>query len=91
MLYIVPLVDSFVYTLDMYVQVRVLAGQKKERVEKKSDTQYVISVKEKAEQNLANRRIIAILASEYGISEESIRIVSGHHRPSKIFSLPDAV
>jgi uncharacterized protein YggU (UPF0235/DUF167 family) len=75
----------------MYVKVRVLAEQKKERIDKKAANQYIVSVKEKAEQNMANRRIVSVLAEEFGVSERSVRIVSGHHRPNKIFSVPDPV
>jgi len=66
------------------VHVKVRAGAKKESFLKLSETQFKISVKEKAEQNRANRRVIELVAAEFRISPEKVRILSGHHSPSKI-------
>lgn len=71
----------------MYIKVRVLAGAKREEVEKKADDHYIISVKEPAERNLANKRICEIIASLYNISSKQVRIISGHQSPSKILSV----
>ncbi len=71
----------------MYIKVRVNAGVKKEKVEKKSADHYIISVKEKAEMNMANNRICEILAQLLHVSRKSVRIISGHHSPSKILSI----
>ena len=69
----------------MYIRVRVIANAKKEIVEKVSENQFRISVKEKAEQNKANQRIIEILHSIYPNS--IIKIVNGHHNPIKLVSI----
>jgi len=71
----------------MYIKVKVLAGSKKEIVEKESDDHYRISVKEKAENNQANKRILEIMHERFSSSQ--IRIISGHHSPSKILSIED--
>lgn len=71
----------------MYIKVRVLAGAKKEKIEKKTKDTYYISVKEKAERNMANRRVCEIMASLLEIPVKSIRIISGHQSPSKILSI----
>jgi len=71
----------------MYIKVRVQAGSKKEEIKKKNKDAYLISVKEKAERNLANRRVCEIIASQFGISVKNIRIISGHQSPSKILSI----
>jgi uncharacterized protein YggU (UPF0235/DUF167 family) len=73
----------------MYVKVRVIAGAKKEVFKKVSDTHFAISVKEKAQQNLANRRVEELVAIHFKIPAKQIRIISGHHSPSKILSIPD--
>lgn len=73
----------------MYVKVRVVAGAKKETFKQKSNDHFKISVKEKAEQNLANRRVVELVADHFHIPSKQIRIISGHHSPSKILSLPD--
>lgn len=71
----------------MYIKVRVEAGSKKEKIEKKSPDKYVISVKEPAERNLANTRVCEIIASIYEINPKLVRIISGHQSPSKILSV----
>ena len=71
----------------MYIKVRVLAGVKKEVIKQISDNHFRISVKEPAQRNLANTRVREILAEQFGISAKEVRIISGHHSPSKIFAL----
>ena len=71
----------------MYIKVKVEAGVKKEKIEKKSENKFSISVKEPAERNLANTRIREIIASIYEINIKSVRIISGHQNPSKILSV----
>lgn len=71
----------------MYIKVKVQAGSKKEKIEKKSDDKYIVSVKEPAERNLANNRICEIFADIYEINLKSVRIISGHLSPSKILSV----
>lgn len=71
----------------MYIKVRVVAGAKKEKVEKKTKDTYHISVKEKAERNMANRRVCEIMASLFHVSVKLVRIINGHQSPSKLLSI----
>lgn len=71
----------------MYIKVRVMAGARKEKIEKKYEDTYHISVKEKAQMNLVNNRVCQIIASLYDISIKSVRIIKGHQSPSKILSI----
>ncbi len=71
----------------MYIKVMVIAGAKSEKVEKKSDDHFVISIKEKAKNNLANRRVLEIISDIY--KTKKVRIISGHHSPSKLLSVGD--
>lgn len=73
----------------MYVKVRVTAGAKKESVLRIGENRFDIAVKEKAEQNQANRRVMEIIAREFTIRKGGVRIVSGHHSPSKIISIEE--
>lgn len=68
----------------MFIKVRVKTGQKKEVVLEKSNTSFSVSVKEKAERNAANHRVIAIIAERLGVPSKKVRIVNGHHAPSKL-------
>lgn len=71
----------------MYIKVRVNAGAKKETITKKSENSYILNVKEKAERNMANRRVCEIIASIYKVPIKSVRIINGHQSPSKILSV----
>lgn len=71
----------------MFIKVKVKAGVKKEKIEKKSDNSFIISVKEPAERNLANTRIREIVSTLYNINIKAVRIISGHQSPSKILSI----
>ncbi len=71
----------------MYVRVHVLAGAKKESVTLLAENRLAMTVKEKAEQNMANRRVIALVAMHYKKPLKGVRIVSGHRSPSKILSV----
>jgi uncharacterized protein YggU (UPF0235/DUF167 family) len=73
----------------MHIKVKVTAGSRTEQITRKSADSYKMSVKEKAERNLANKRVLEILRSLH--PGKSIRIVKGHHSPSKIFEVGDDV
>jgi uncharacterized protein (TIGR00251 family) len=71
----------------MYIKVKVTTDAKKEKIVKKSEDHFEISVTEPAERNLANKKIIALLRDYLKVYNGDVRIVSGHHSPSKIISL----
>lgn len=68
----------------MYLSVKVTAGAKKEMIKKRTDTRFDVSVREKAEHNQANARVLEIMAEELGVSRKLVRIVNGHQSPSKL-------
>lgn len=71
----------------MYIKVEVLAGAKRERVEKTGPDSFAVSVREKAEQNAANRRVLQIIRQQFGAAGVTVKIISGHRSPRKIISL----
>ncbi len=73
----------------MYIKVRVYAGAKKESLTQTTKDHFEATVKEKAERNMANKRIVALVALHYQVPVEKVRIVSGHHSPGKILSVGD--
>ncbi len=73
----------------MLISIRVKAGASKELVERISDTKFKISVREKPQDDQANRRVIAVLAGHLQVPITKIRIVKGRHSPSKILSIPE--
>lgn len=73
----------------MYIKVRVTAGAKREAVTKVSKSSYRISVKEPAERNLANGRIVEIISAHLKVPKNKVRILNGHHSPSKLLSIDE--
>ncbi|HEY4478024.1 MAG TPA: DUF167 family protein [Candidatus Paceibacterota bacterium] len=73
----------------MYIKVSVIAGARKETFEQKSKDHFKVSVKEKAERNMANTRIIELVAEHYKVSKNKVRIINGHHHPSKLLVVDD--
>lgn len=71
----------------MYVRVHAVPSARKESVTKESDTVFYIAVKEPAEQNLANKRIREILAQELSVLPAQVRMLTGHHSRSKMYSI----
>lgn len=69
----------------MYIKIRAKPGSRKEIVTKVSSDHYDISVVEPAENNYANKRILEIMRSLY--PKTAVRMISGHHSPSKIISV----
>lgn len=73
----------------MYIYIKALTNQKEERVFERKPGYFDVLVREKPEQNQANRKIIQIVAGYFKIEPEQVRMISGHHKPSKILSIPD--
>ncbi|MEN9913201.1 MAG: hypothetical protein RLY66_609 [Candidatus Parcubacteria bacterium] len=71
----------------MYIKVRVKAGQRAEKVIQESDDHFVMSVKEKAERNMANKRILEIVRSMF--PGKSVRIINGHQSPGKLIAVDE--
>ncbi len=71
----------------MYIKVKAIVGAKKEKIIKKSEDRFEISVKEPAERNLANKKILELVRDYFKVYNGNIKIVSGHRSPSKIISI----
>jgi len=67
-----------------YIHVKVFAGAGKETFKKKSEDYFEISVKQKAERNMANARVLQMVAEYFKVSVSKVRIVNGHRHPSKL-------
>ncbi len=75
------------YNEVMYIKVKVVARAKKEKVEEVSVDHLNIWVREAAERNMANERVLELIRSKY--PGKAIRMISGHHSPSKIISIDE--
>jgi uncharacterized protein YggU (UPF0235/DUF167 family) len=69
----------------MYIKVKVVTKSKKESVQKVRDDYYEITIRERAERNMANDRVLEIMREMY--PGTVVRMISGHHHPTKIFSV----
>ena len=58
----------------MIIKVKAKPYSKKEEIKKISEKEYEISIKEPAENNKANNKIISILSKEFSISYKKIKI-----------------
>ncbi len=67
-----------------YIHVKVTASARKESLLEKDSEHFVISVKEKAENNLANKRVLELVSEKFSVSLNKVRIVNGHRSPSKL-------
>lgn len=65
----------------------VTPGAKKELVKEESEGRLRIQVRERAERNLANTRVRELVAQHYHVSIGAVRMISGHHSHSKMFSI----
>ena len=73
----------------MYLKVKVKAGSRKEEVKKVNENTFEISVKEEAKRNMANTRVIELIANTLEISVKKVRIINGHQSPTKLISILD--
>jgi uncharacterized protein (TIGR00251 family) len=71
----------------MYIKVKVKTKAKKDSVIKMSEDTFSVSVKTKPEEGMANKKVIELLRDYLKVYNGDIRIVSGHHSPSKIISI----
>jgi len=68
----------------MYIKLYVNADAKREVFIVRNENTFDVSVKEPAERNLANKRAIELIARHFGVVAGKVKIVNGHHSPSKL-------
>jgi uncharacterized protein YggU (UPF0235/DUF167 family) len=74
----------------MYVKVKVKPGERREEVTRLAADSFMLSVREKPQNNAANRRVCEILAAALEVPPGRVRIVRGHHARSKIVEVLEA-
>ena len=68
----------------MYIRVKVSPSAKKEIFKQINEDHFEVSVKEKAERNEANTRVLQLVANHFKVPVNKVRIVNGHRHPSKL-------
>ncbi len=71
----------------MYIKVNLTPDAKKDFIRKAGPDKYSINVKDKPIRNLANKKMLAVLASELKVTPQQLKIIRGHRTPSKLISL----
>jgi uncharacterized protein YggU (UPF0235/DUF167 family) len=71
----------------MFLKVKVFPNSKKEEIIKKSEDEFEIKVKEKAEKGRANKKVKEVLARYLNILEEKLILIRGARKRNKIFKI----
>ena len=71
----------------MLIKVKVTTDSKKEKIVKKSDDAFEISVKEPKERGLANKKVLELVRKYFHVYNGEVKIVHGHHASGKIISI----
>ena len=71
--------------MEMYLKVKVHAGEKETRLLQKAPDTFEIWVKAPAEQGRANEAVRAALAQHLGVAENKLSLIKGATSPAKIF------
>ena len=72
----------------MIIKVKVKPNSLKERIEKFGENEYKIDVKEPAENNKANMRVVNLISKELNVSYRDIKIKNPNSR-EKIIEIAD--
>ena len=71
----------------MFIRAIVTAGAKREVIRKIMDSVLEISVRQKAERNMANNRVLELVARHFHVPIKSVHLVSGHRNQNKIVEI----
>ena len=71
----------------MRINVKAKPNFHEEKVEKISDTEFIVSVKEPPVHGLANKAIIKALADYFNVAQVRVRIVSGYTSRQKVVEI----
>lgn len=73
----------------MLIHIKIKTDSKEDKIVQKNETSFIVHVKEPAEENRANRKMIELVSDKFGIIKSKVRIITGHHHPSKILEILD--
>jgi uncharacterized protein YggU (UPF0235/DUF167 family) len=71
----------------MLIHIKIFPESKEDSVVAKSDNSFIVKVREKAERNAANIKMRALLAEHFKVDLGRVKIITGHHAPSKIVEI----
>ena len=71
----------------MLIHIKIEPESKEDSVTEKNKTSYIVKVREEAKENKANNKMLVLLARHFKIERNKLRIITGHHSPSKIIEI----
>ncbi|HPX51725.1 MAG TPA: DUF167 family protein [Candidatus Pacearchaeota archaeon] len=71
----------------MLIKVKVNVLSKEDKVIKKSEDNFEVFVKVDAQRNMANKRIIELLAEYFNLPQYRIKMIKGFKESNKIFNI----
>jgi uncharacterized protein YggU (UPF0235/DUF167 family) len=73
----------------MRVRVVVTPGAKRETVTCVKESVYHVALREPAEQNLANKRVLVLMAREFGVPLAHVHMLTGHRSRGKMIRIEE--
>jgi hypothetical protein len=73
----------------MFLKIKVFPNYKKEEIMQKSDDEFEVRVKEKAEEGKANKAVIKVIANYFKVDESKIKLIKGFKERNKIFEIKE--
>lgn len=67
----------------MYIKVTVVSESREEKVIQTAEDSFTVRVQEKPKRGMANRKVCALLTTQFG-NKNRLRIISGYQSPHKI-------
>ena len=71
----------------MLIKVKANVSSKEDKVIKKSEDNFEVFVKVDAQRNMANKRIIELLAEYFNLPQYRIKMIKGFKESNKIFDI----
>lgn len=71
----------------MLIKVKVNVLSKEDKVIKKSEDNFEVFVKVDAQRNMANKRIIELLAEYFNLPQYKVKMIKGFKESNKIFNI----
>jgi hypothetical protein len=71
----------------MLIKVKVNVLSKEDKVIKKSEDNFEVFVKVDAQRNMANKKIIELLAEYFNLPQYKVKMIKGFKESNKIFNI----
>lgn len=75
----------------MLIKVRAFPLSREDKVVRKDKESFDVFVRAEAERNMANKRIIELLAEYFNLPQPKVKMIKGFRGPSKIFDIGEEI